>query len=274
MTKDPINLSYRVANTTNAKVTHDAATFKLKLAHNNIGYEASCKPDDLNTKEFAFSSKLSGKAKPEDGLWDANLGIKAGLREMGLFATVSAASFARAFFNFPQTDVLLKSTGEKLAKASANIHVDDFNLGLKTEYNVQDKKLSSLWTQATYHHKDIDAFVRANVQNHRVTLGFMNECCSEYTVAADVTVDPKKELKGFQGQPATARLALKWEPNKTNDLTTNIEFGEDITAHGLWKNKFNDNWTLSACDRVNITNFFKNPEKTGYSFGLRADYKF
>jgi hypothetical protein len=189
---------------------------KFKFTNSKAVYEATYKPKDANNDGRSLTLKHNSSFDTESKVVKSTESVKFG---SGLFGDAKLGVTLDYGWN--------NTSNDQSIKASANITHNEINFGVKTDYNIKDKKTKSLLAQAAYNAAKTNHFLTADLFSREVkyaTISLPAYKANE-THACDVVVDGTRALKGFFGYPLTTSWVGIYNLNAASTLRVKMFFG-------------------------------------------------
>ena len=152
------------------------------------------------------------------------------------------------------------------------------NFGVKTDYDITDKKTKSLLAQAAYHAAKSNYFLTANAFTREIRFATISLPAykANETHACDIVVDGKNELKGFLGYPLTSSWAGIYRLNAFSTLRVKTLFAKEWSLGFAWGQVVNKNLEIDFSHDLNVSQVISAKTEKGsspYNFGLALKWR-
>jgi hypothetical protein len=262
-------VSHHVDNGVTLKATcsESQVNSKFKFTNDEAIYEMAYKPKDANKDGRSLTLKHNSSFDTSSKTVNSTESVKFG---SGLFGDAKIGMTLDYGWN--------NSNDAHSLKASANVTNNDINFGVKTDYNIKDKKTKSLLAQAAYHTAKTNHFVTADLFSREVkyaTISLPAYNANE-THACDVVFDGNRKLKGFFGQPLTTSWVGIYSLNAAQTLRVKMFFGSEWNLGFAWGQVVSKNLKVNFSHDLNVSQVISNKAVKGnspYNFGLALKWK-
>jgi len=163
-------------------------------------------------------------------------------------------------------------------KASANVTHNDVNVGVKTDYSVDGKKVKSLLAQAALNTVKVNHFLVADLFTRKITYATVSTPAykANETHACDIVIDGERKLKGFFGYPLTSSWAGIYRLNPASTLKLKLFLGNEWNLGFAWVQAVNKNLKVNFSHDLNLTHVKAGKVSKGahpYNFGVALKWK-
>jgi hypothetical protein len=235
---------------------------KFKFTNSEAVYEAAYKPKDANKDGRSLTLKHNSSFDTDSKVVKSTESVKFG---SGLFGDAKLGVTLDYGWN--------NTSNDQSIKASANITHNEINFGVKTDYNIKDKKTKSLLAQAAYNTAKVNHFLTADLFSREVkyaTISLPAYKANEVH-ACDIVVDGTRALKGFFGYPLTTSWAGIYTLNAASTLRVKMFLGAEWNLGFAWGQAVNKNLEVNFSHDLNVSKVISNKAVKGespYNFGL------
>lgn len=238
--------SYQIANGTTVKYNCcKDSSVKVKVGNCCGTVEAQWKPTERNTDTQALSVKHSSTLCAETGKLCSTESLKWGMSKLagpiGLWTTFDLC------WNTQNANKTLKN--------STNLHMDDWSLGVKSEFK-DLTKLSGLLGQIAFKNCDKGLYyAKYDLLNKTILLGTGFHCFlwkgAKHAVQVEYDLNPGAK-KGCCGKPITFRCGT--EGKLTDDITlkTRLTCGSECHLATSWIQRFDAHSRFIWTDNINL----------------------
>lgn len=112
-------------------------------------------------------------------------------------------------------------------------------------------------------------FLRGNVQKKYLVLGHSNEFDGK-PAAFELKYDLTGENPGLFGSHIEAKACRTIVPKEGINFRSRFKIGADVIYDNCWIQKVDDNFDIHVMEHLNLTNWFLNPAKHGWNFGIKV----
>jgi len=247
------------SNKTEAKVSIQKDDIKTHYTFAGDKFAIKAEKEALLTGDFHLDADLSGEWKPAKDEWKVTANASGHSNTSG---DVKAFLTVNAEFNQKK---------EILAKASVNVaHDNSQHFGLYFEHDTKDFK--RLWGQLAYTPEgDHTGFLRADIQKHFVSLGYINKHSNDITHAFEASYNAGEGAKGFQGFPVEFKFGAEYKLSDSTHLKSALRAGEHYAAEWKVDHKIDEHWSVGSHQDFNSARL---KAKSGpYNLGFKVNYK-
>lgn len=150
-------------------------------------------------------------------------------------------------------------------------HQDEHHLGFYFEHDTKDFK--RLWAQAAWTPKEKNhrGAIRADIQNHFVSVVGMHKHGADIIHAYEATYDAAEGAKGFYGLPIGFRAGAEYKYSPSTHMKSAFWLNEHYGTELKVEHKVDDHWSVST--HQEFCSSLLKAKQGPHNLGFKVNYK-